>query len=95
MKIVARTDTVFLEGSRRLCVGRVHLRVYPGLFFQGKLQKIAKNARENLGIWDPGKIREIQKESQSEKSLGYFGIPLGKSPKKSRGIWVKKSTSKF
>ena len=43
MKKIVLTDTVFPEGSRRLCVERVHLRVSPG-FLQGKLQKIAKNA---------------------------------------------------
>ena len=35
MRKVARTDTVFLEGSRKLRVERVYLRICPGWFWQG------------------------------------------------------------
>ena len=32
MKKIARSDTVVLEGSRKMCVESVHVRVSPGFF---------------------------------------------------------------
>ena len=43
MKKVAPTDTVFVEGSRIMCVECVHLRMSLG-FWQVKVRKVAKNA---------------------------------------------------
>ena len=72
MKKLAHTDTVFQEGSLKMCVEFVHLRVFPGWFWQGKLRKIAKNACQK-GL----KSLDIS-SSPSEVTMGWDKI---------RGFW--------
>ena len=47
MKKVGLSDTVFLEGSQKLGVGRVHLRVSLGWFCKEKCEKSRKTLVEN------------------------------------------------
>ena len=68
MRKVAPKDTVFLEGSRKLRVERVYLRICPGWFWQGKLRKIAKNACKKA-------LKSLDIKSwPSEVAMGWDGM---------------------
>ena len=72
-------DTGFHEGSRKMRVEFVHLRVFPGWFWQGKLRKIAKNAcQKGLKSLDisssPSEV--TMGWDKNPGILGFFGIKI-------------------
>ena len=69
MKKVAPMDTVFLEGSRKLCVGKsVHLRLSLGSFCKEKCEKSRKTLVENV-------LKSLDIKSwPSEVAMGWDGM---------------------
>ena len=80
MKKVGLTDTVFLEGSRKLRVERVYLRVFPGFLQGNDCEKSRKTLVENV-------LKSLDIKSwPSEVAMGWVWKNLGISGLKIPGF---------